>query len=92
MSADAPPLERLSSGSTRTSLPALIFCLMLVGAGLVLAAIPLPLGVAWLSAGTGAATVLAGVGLTLHAALCRPESLRTETHSEITRPLPDRTE
>lgn len=79
-------MERIRSGASHAGLPTLILCLLVVGALLVAAAIPLPPGIAWLSAVTGAATVLAGVGLALHAALRRPDSLRSETHSEITRP------
>lgn|GEM_PF-4196281 len=81
--------ERIRSGASHTSAPTLILCLLLVGAGLVAAAISLPPGIAWLSALTGAATVLAGVGLTLHAALRHPERLRSDTHTEITRPAPE---
>lgn len=79
--------ERILSGASRTSLPALILCLLLVGAVLIAVAIPLPPGIAWLSAIVGAVAVLAGVALALHAALRRPDSLRTETHTEITRPV-----
>ncbi len=82
-------MERIRSGAAHSSLPTLIVCLLVVGAGLVAAAIPLPAGINWLSAIVGAASVLAGVALALHAALRRPESLRSETQSEITRPAPD---
>ncbi|MGG5808818.1 hypothetical protein [Falsiroseomonas sp. CW058] len=81
------PGERLRSSATHSSLPMLLVCLLLVGAGLILAAIPLPAGIAWLSAIAGATTLLCGLGLVLHAALRRPESLRSESHSEIIRPV-----
>lgn len=76
----------MHSTATRSSLPMLVACLLVVGAGLVAAAIPLPPGIAWVAALTGAATVLAGVALALHAAFLRPESLRSEARTEIIRP------
>jgi hypothetical protein len=78
--------ERLSTVASRAGLPMLLVALLAIGAALVALAIPLPAGIAWLSAVTGAAAVLCGVGLALHAALRRPESLRSTTRAEITRP------
>ena len=81
------PFERVRSSATRQALPLLLACLVLAGAGLVVASIALPEGINWLAALLGGATLLAGVALIGHAALLRPDSLRSEARTEILRPI-----